>query len=93
MVLHFPAHLSSSYNVCIHQLNMFVCLCLFYLCLQTQITVNNYDMIIIELTNIVHEVNDADQSTANLEVIATVFTNTTRLIASGSISISNTVSI
>lgn len=73
---------------------MFVCLCLFYLCLQTQITVNNYDMIIIELTNIVNEVNDeADQSTANLEVIATVFTNTTRLIASGSISISNTVSI
>ena len=67
---------------------------MYHLCLQTQITVNNYDRIITELTNIVNEVNDeADQSTENLEVIATVFTNTTRLIASGSISISNTVSI
>lgn len=67
---------------------------MYHLCLQTQITVNNIDMIITELTNIVNEVNnEADQSTENLEVIATVFTNATRLIASGSISISNTVSI
>ena len=74
---------------CIHQL-----IHMYHLCLQQQITVDNIDMIITELTNIVNEVNDeADQSTENLEVIAAVFTNTTRLIASGSISVSNTVSI
>ena len=74
---------------CIHQL-----IHTYHLCLQQQITVNNIDMIITELTDIVNEVNDeADQSTENLEVIAAVFANTTRLIASGSISVSNTVSI
>ena len=51
-------------------------------------------MIVGELTNIVSQVSDpADQSSDNLNVIATVFSSTTSLIASGNISVSDTVSI
>ena len=61
---------------------------------QQPITAENIDMIVGELTNIVSQVSDpADQSSDNLNVIATVFSSTTSLIASGNISVSDTVSI
>ena len=61
--------------------------------LQQSITADNIDMIVNELSNIVDEISDpADQSTKNLEVITNVFSNTTSLIASGNISVSNSVS-
>ena len=61
--------------------------------LQLPITADNVDMIVNELSNIVDMISDpADQSTKNLEVIANVFSSTTNLIASGSISVSNSVS-
>jgi len=48
------------------------------------ITAENINMIVGELTNIVNQISDpADQSPDNLNVIATVFTNTTSLIESG----------
>ena len=62
-------------------------------CLQQPITADNVDMIVNELSNIVNVISDpADQSTKNLEVIATVFSSTTSLIAGGNISASNSVS-
>ena len=61
--------------------------------LQQAITADNVDMIVNELSNIVDMISDpADQSTKNLEVIADVFSGTTSLIASGNISVSNSVS-
>ena len=61
--------------------------------LQQSITADNVDMIVNELSNIVDVISDpADQSTKNLEVIANVFSSTTSLIASGNISVSNSVS-
>ena len=62
-------------------------------CLQQPITADNVDMIVNELSNIVNVISDpADQSTKNLEVIATVFSSTTSLIAGSNISVSNSVS-
>ena len=62
-------------------------------CLQQPITADNVDMIVNELSNIVNVISDpADQSTKNLEVIATVFSSTTSLIAGGNISVSISVS-
>ena len=61
--------------------------------LQQPITADNINMIVGELTNIVNQISDpADQSPDNLNVIATVFTNTTSLIESGSISVNDNVS-
>lgn len=62
-------------------------------CLQQPITADNVDMVVNELSNIVNVISDpADQSTKNLEVIATVFSSTTSLIAGGNISVSISVS-
>lgn len=62
-------------------------------CLQQPITADNVDMIVNELSNIVNMISDpVDQSTMNLEVIATVFSSTTSLIAGSNISVSNSVS-
>ena len=65
-----------------------------YIWLQQPITADNINMIVGELTNIVSQVSDpADQSSKNLDVIATVFSSTTSLIESGNISVSDTVSL
>ena len=62
-------------------------------CLQRPITAENVDMVVSTLSDIVNNIsNPADQSTKNLEVIATVFSSTTSLIAGGNISVSNSVS-
>jgi len=51
-------------------------------------------VIVGELSSIVSQIsNPADQSPENLEVIATVFTSGSSLIASGTISVSDTVSL
>ena len=62
-------------------------------CLQQPITADNVDMVVSTLSDIVNNIsNPADQSTKNLEVIATVFSSTTSLIAGGNISVSISVS-
>ena len=65
-----------------------------YTWLQQPITAENINVIAGELSCIVSQIsNPADQSPENLEVIATVFSSASSLIASGNISVSDTVSL